>query len=231
MIQRTQRFDSTFGREQFETVPCHPHWLSKIIGTDLLNMYNDQSTDAEIIRQVLEGDVNAFEHLLTKYKGYVFKIVNKHIPASQAEETAQDVFIKAYQSLPSFKHKSSFRQWLAKIAVRTCYDYWRKHYKSRELPMSSLTEKHRDWLENIISDQSEQSFNEKSTQKETREMIDYALDRLSPEDRMVVELVYLEGMSGEEAAELLGWSVANVKVRSFRSRKKLQKLLSEFIES
>jgi RNA polymerase sigma-70 factor (ECF subfamily) len=56
-------------------------------------------------------------------------------------------------------------------------------------------------------------------------VLKYALNKLSPEDRMVIELVYLEGLSGKEAAELLGWSLANVKVRLFRSRKKLQKLL------
>jgi RNA polymerase sigma-70 factor, ECF subfamily len=61
-------------------------------------------------------------------------------------------------------------------------------------------------------------------------MLDWAMDRLSPEDRMVVELIYLEGLSGKEAADLLGWSVANVKVRAFRSRNKLRKLLSETIK-
>jgi RNA polymerase sigma-70 factor (ECF subfamily) len=97
--------------------------------------------------------------------------------------------------------------------------------------MSTLTEKHQDWLEKVISDQSSRLFNEQSSQKEAREVLDWALDRLSPEDRMVLELVYLEGLSGKEAAELLGWSVANVKIRSHRSRKKLRKLLTILIET
>ena len=70
-----------------------------------------------------------------------------------------------------------------------------------------------------------QSFYKDGEQQEAREVLDWALNKLSAEDRMVIELVYLEGLSGKEAAELLGWSVTNVKVRSFRSRKKLQKLL------
>ncbi|QTA90468.1 RNA polymerase sigma factor [Desulfonema magnum] len=193
-------------------------------------MHNHSDSDVEIVRRVIEGDVNAYEHLLKKYKDYVFKIVNKHIPYDQVEETAHDVFIRAYQSLPKFKNKGSFKQWLARIAVRTCYDFWRKTYRSRELPMSSLTEKQQHWVEKVISDQSEQSFSENELQKEAREVLDYALDRLSPEDRMVLELIYLKGLSGKEAAELLGWSIANVKIRLFRSRKKLHKLLTGFIE-
>lgn len=191
-----------------------------------MNNNSNQQGDVEIIERVLGGDVNAFEPLLTKYKGYVLSIVAKHMPYNQVEETAHDVFVRAYQSLPSFNNKSGFKQWLSVIAVRTCYDFWRKHYRSRELPMSSLSENHNDWLEKITSDHSIQSFNIESSQKEARELLDWALDRLSAEDRMVLELVYLEGHTVKEAAELLGWSVANVKVRSFRSRKKLKKLIS-----
>ena len=188
-------------------------------------------SDDEIVRRVLDGDVNAFERLLMKYQEQVLRIVRKHIPYGQVEETAQDVFVRAYRSLPTFKGKSGFKQWLSAITVRTCYDFWRKQYRSREFSMSTLTEKHQEWLENVISDQSSQLFNEQSSQKEAREVLGWALDRLSAEDRMVMELVYLEGLSGKEAAELLGWSVANVKIRSHRSRKKLRKLIAESMET
>ncbi len=194
-----------------------------------MRVSHSKPSDDEIIRRILDGDVNAFEHLLVKYQDQVLKIVRKRIPYGQVEETVQDVFVRAYQSLPAFKGKSGFKQWLSAIAVRTCYDFWRKQYRAREFPMSTLTEKHQDWLEKIISDQSSRLFNEQSFQKEAREVLDWALDRLSVEDRMVLELVYLEGLSGKEAAELLGWSVANVKIRSHRSRKKLRKLLAESI--
>lgn len=190
-----------------------------------------QPSDVEIVRRVLDGNVNAFEHLLVKYQEQVWRIVKKHVPYGQVEETAQDVFVRAYQSLPSFKGKSGFLQWLSVIAVRTCYDFWRKQYRFREIAMSTLTEKHQDWLEKVISDQSSRLFNEQSSQKEAREVLNWALNRLSAEDRMVLELVYLEGLSGKEAAELLGWSVANIKIRSHRSRKKLRKLLAELMET
>ena len=196
-----------------------------------MRVSHSKSSDDEIIRHILDGDVNAFEHLLVKYQDQVLKIVRKRIPCGQVEETVQDVFVRAYQSLPAFKGKSGFKQWLSAITVRTCYDFWRKQYRSREVSMSTLTEKHQDWLEKVMSDQSSQLFNEQSSQKEAREVLGWALDRLSAEDRMVMELVYLEGLSGKEAAELLGWSVANVKIRSHRSRKKLRKLIAESMET
>jgi RNA polymerase sigma-70 factor (ECF subfamily) len=181
--------------------------------------------DAEIVRQVLDGNVNAFETLVQRYERLALKIVKKHVPRSEVEDTAQNVFVRAYRSLPTFEGRSEFSQWLSSIAVRVCYDYWRKAYRSREMAMSTLTEKHREWLEEAISEGSEQAVHEQGSQKEARELLDWALGKLSAEDRMVLELVYLEGLSVKEAANLLGWSAANIKVRSFRSRKKLEKLL------
>jgi RNA polymerase sigma-70 factor (ECF subfamily) len=190
-----------------------------------------KSADSDIIHQVINGNINAFELLLERYQDLVLKIVKKHTPYDQAEEIVQDVFIRAYQSLPTFRGKSTFKQWLSSVAVKTCYDFWRKRYRSRELPMSSLSEAHQNWLEGVISNQSMAEFNQQSSQQEAREVLDWALERLSAQDRMVIELVYLEGLSVKEAAELLGWSTANVKIRSFRARKVLQKLLEELIDN
>jgi RNA polymerase sigma-70 factor (ECF subfamily) len=185
--------------------------------------------DEDIIRRIIDGEVNSFEYLLKKYQDHVLRIVKKHVPYHEVEEMAQEVFVRTYQALPGFKEEGSFKQWLSAIAVRTCYDFWRKQYRSKELPISDLTDSHRDWLEKTLSNQSDLSFNERSHVEEARELLDWALDRLSAGDRMVLELVYLEGLSVKEAAGLLGWSVSNVKVRSFRSRKKLEKILTEVL--
>ena len=192
---------------------------------------SSKPSDAEIVRRVIEGEINAFESLVLRYKDHVLEVVKKHVPYDDVEETAHDVFVRAYQSLSTFKERSSFRQWLSAIAVRACHDFWRKRYRSRELPMSSLAEEHQEWLEKVVSNRSGQSFDDKASQREARELLDWALDRLSPGDRMVLELVYLEGLSGKEAADLLGWSVANVKVRSLRARRKLRNLLARLIEA
>jgi len=182
-------------------------------------------SDAEIIRQVIDGDVNAFESLLTRYKESVLRIVKKHVPYNEVEDVAQDSFIRVFEALATFKGKGEFKQWLYAITLRTCYDYWRKAYRSKEISMNSLTERHQDWLEEVISERSESELQDKGLQKEAGELLDWALAKLSAEDRMVVELIYLEGLTGKEVADLLGWGLSNVKVRAFRSRKKLEKLL------
>ena len=195
-------------------------------------MQNDalRSSDEEIVRQVLNGNVNAFESVILRHRVLVLTIVKKHVPEDAVEETAQEAFVRAYQSLPTFKGTGHLSQWLSAIAVRTCYDYWRKAYRSREIPMSALSEKHSQWLKEVISQMPEETPDEREPQMEAREILNWALEKLLAGDRMVLELVYLEGRSVQEAAELLGWSKANVKVRLFRARMKLEKLLSKVKE-
>lgn len=191
---------------------------------------SDRLPDEALVQQIVQGEVNAFEMLLQRYQGYVLKIAAKHVPSAQVEEVAHDAFIRAYKSLPSFKQTSSFKSWLSSVAVRTCYDFWRKQYRSKEIPESSLSEEQQQWLQAAVASDSTQSFQQQADLKHARETLEWALNALSAEDRMVVELIYLEELSGKEAAKLLGWSVANVKVRAFRARKKLQKLLSRVID-
>jgi len=183
--------------------------------------------DAAIIERVIQGEVNAFEILLRKYESPVLRIVKRHIPPDFAEETVQDVFIRSYQALPGLKKKSDFRNWLSAIAVRTCYDFWRKKYRNREVPMSTLSEAQQERIETLLSTQTTEDQEDAGRRKEAGELLDWALAQLSPEDRMVTELVHLEGLSGQEAAKMLGWTVANVKIRSFRARKKLRTLLDK----
>jgi RNA polymerase sigma-70 factor (ECF subfamily) len=187
-------------------------------------------TDSEIVQRILQGEANAFGLLLNRHKDHALMMIKRRIPAKDVEDVAQEVFVKAYQSLPGFDPDSHFKKWLSVITVRTCCDYWRKAYRTRESPMSALSEKHAEWLEAVISSESADSADGKARQEEAKEVLAWALDRLSAEDRMVMEMVYLEGLTGRETAELLGWSVANVKVRAFRSRTRLRKLLSGLLE-
>jgi len=191
---------------------------------------DSQSSDTDIIRRILEGDLNAFEQVMARYGDYVLNTVRKHVPQNEVDEITQDVFIRVFQSLPSYRGKSEFKYWISAIARRACADFWRKAYKSKEIPLSTLSERHRNWLENTIADDSDETFRKAGSRKEARELLDWALARLSPEDRMVLELVHLEGLSGKEAARQLGWSVSNVKVRAHRSRKKLKKIISKVMD-
>ena len=189
-------------------------------------MHDGAETEArDIVKRVLEGEVNAFALLMERYQDYVLAIVKRHAPPNQVEELIQEVFIKAFQSLLGWRQTGRFRAWLSVIAVRTCYDYWRKHYRTREVPMSALSEAHREWLDRVLADASETTWQDITRRREAREILDWGLDQLSAADRMVLELVYLEGQPVKEAARLLGWTVANVKVRAFRARRKINKLL------
>jgi len=181
--------------------------------------------DAEIIGSVLNGNTGAFETLLAKYKNFVFAIVNRHIPRDHVEDVSQDVFIRVYQSLRKLKKADSFKTWLSAITLRTCYDFWRKRYRSKEMPVSALSSEQRDWIERTISDSSAKDWEEKGREKEAQEVLTWLLTLLNPAERMVIDLVYLEGLSTREAAGRLGWSEANVKVRAFRIRQKLKKHL------
>jgi RNA polymerase sigma-70 factor (ECF subfamily) len=192
----------------------------------MMNALVGDSSDAEIIGEVLAGNVNAFEALLERYECYVSGIATRHVPRESVREVAHDTFLRAYQSLKTFKGEKPFKHWLSKIAVRCCYDFWRAHYRNRERPISAISDEGRDWVAGVLSEASMESFTEHSSRSEAITLLHWALDRLSAEDRTVLTLTWLEGYSVREAAERLGWSVPNVKVRSFRARKKLRKVLS-----
>ena len=184
-----------------------------------------EPTDVDVVRRVLAGDVNAFEILMARYQAYVFSIVRKHVPMENVEAVAHDIFVRAYRSLPKYQQKSVFSKWLAGISVRACAAFWRKRYRRQEVPMSRLSDDYRKWLENVLADESTDDFRKTGQRQEAKQILDWALGQLSAKERMVLELVHLEGYSTIEAAGLMGCSAANIKIRAFRARKKIKKLL------
>jgi RNA polymerase sigma-70 factor (ECF subfamily) len=185
--------------------------------------------DEEIIHRVVCGDINAFKYLLERHQTRVFGIISRRVPREDAEEVAHDTFVRAYTSLSTYKRMGDFKSWLTKIAVRVCYDYWRDRYRRREQPMSALSEEQLKWLARAAFDQASRTHGERVSMHESRELLEWAMGGLSPEDRTVLELVHIEGRPVKEVAELLGWSTVNVKVRSYRSRKKLRAILERLI--
>lgn len=189
-------------------------------------------TDNEIIDIITGGNVNAYEILIERHKNHIFKVVGRHMSYELVEETAHEAFVRAYISLPTFGSqptfgkKGSFKGWLTSIALRTCNDHWRKAYRNREQAVSSASADHSEWLTNVLSGRSLEIHENETAQQEARDILNFALDTLSADDRMVIELVYLEGFTAKEAAALLGWSTANVKIRIFRAKIKLKKVLS-----
>lgn len=186
-----------------------------------------EPNDAEIIRRVLNGETDLFEQILNRYKVRVFGIVGKHVTPDDVEEVAQDVFIRVFKSLPTYRHRSRFGHWLSSIAVRTCHDYWRGRYRSREVAVSNLSESHRRWLERVIATESDVSFADETGREEAGEILKWALGQLPEKDKTVLELIYFQDYTIQETAALLGWKQTTVKVRSFRSRRKLQTILEK----
>jgi RNA polymerase sigma-70 factor, ECF subfamily len=184
-----------------------------------------ETQDTEIVKEILGGNVNAFRHLMTRYENLVISIVKRHVPQDDVEDNVQEAFLRSYRSLPTFKGDSGFKPWLTMITVRTCYDFWRSRYKRQEVQGGTLSEGGEEWIEAALATVSSRRFYEGNQQKEAREVLGWAMGKLSAGDRMVLELVYFEGQSVKEAGDLLGWSTVNVKVRLFRARKKLHALL------
>ncbi len=182
-------------------------------------------SDGAVIGRILGGDVDGFESIMDRYAEHVGRIAARRVPREDAQEVIQDIFVRSYLSLSTYAGKGEFKWWLTKIAERTCYDYWRERYRRRERPASALSEDQARWVARAISERSIRADADGAASREARELLAWALDRLSPEDRAVLELVHIEERPVAEAAELLGWSTVNVKVRAYRSRKKLRAIL------
>ncbi len=187
-------------------------------------MHRSGLSDEELIRLVVVGDVELFEVLMHRHQDHVSRIAGGHVPSEMVPEVAHEVFVKAYTGLATFAFEQPFPHWLATIAIRTCYDFWRTH-KGADVPVSALTADHQRWIDRVLATQSDEEFSEQSRQQEATEVLQWALAQLSPENRMVVTLVHLDGHSVQEAADVLGWSVVNVKVRAHRARQALRHLL------
>lgn len=185
--------------------------------------------DDQTIRRIHGGDVNAFELLVRRYGERVNKAVARHVPRDQREEVVQDTWVRAFRSLDGFQPGTRFGDWLSGIAVRASYDFWRQHYRRREVPESTLGESHREWIEAVGAERSAEEFRTQVRRQEASEVLKYALAQVSAEDRMVVSLVHLEGLSAREAAQQLGLSVVNVKVRAHRSRRRMRLALENWL--
>ena len=186
---------------------------------------SDVSADAAIIHDILRGQVNSFELLLDRYQDHVSKIVRSNVPWDEAPEVAHETFVRAFQSLGGYRGIRPFKHWLAKIAVRCCHDFWRSYYQ-KERQVGGLPDDCRTWVDEVLSDRSPEEATERM---EARDLLQWALGQLSPDDRMVLTLTYLNEYSGTEAADLLGWSLPRVKIQSYRARRKLRAILTKIL--
>jgi RNA polymerase sigma-70 factor (ECF subfamily) len=182
-----------------------------------------ERTEAELIADALRGDAASFEPLIQKYSPRVFATARRYARReSEVEDIVQEVWLKAYEKLSSFRGEAPFEHWLMRLAVRTCYDFLRSHQRNRETSFSELSEPEDDWLDRFVAQPD--SADEKADA--ARLLVERVLEQLSPPARLIITLLEIEERSVKEIAALTGWSVALVKVRAFRARGEMRKILS-----
>lgn len=193
---------------------------------DTLGPMTNDEDDWKLTRRILEGESAAFATLVERHEQTVLAIVSRRIPAGERREVTHETFVRAYRSLRGFRGEQPFEHWLSKIAVRHCYDFWRKRYRSRERSESELSNDEREWLRSAASSSEQSRFLSEEERKHAASVLERALEELGAETRAVIELVHLEGRTIRDAAELLGWTAVNVKVRAHRGRKQLREILT-----
>lgn len=183
-----------------------------------------EATEAELIAAVLRGDAESFEPLVAKYSPRVFATARRYARReSEVEDIAQEVWVKAFQKLASFRGEAPFEHWLMRLTVRTCYDFLRGHQRNRELSFSDLSDSESDWLERAVK-QADQKTDDADA---ARQLVGRILSQLSPSARLIITLLEIEERSVKQIAALTGWSVPLVKVRAFRARAEMKKILAK----
>lgn len=181
--------------------------------------------DNEIISKVLSGEHQAYAGLVNRYQNYVFTLALRMVKTREdAEEVAQDVFIKAYKYLADFRGASKFSTWLYTIVNNTCISFLRK----KKLDIHSL-----DNEAVFERAQVQESGMHANTieQKSKLNMVHQAIAMLGPDDAQIITLFYKAEQSLEETAQVLGIEVNAAKVRLHRARTRLkEKMESHFAE-
>ena len=181
------------------------------------------TNDQHLINQIIGGDTNAFSVLVNRYKDLVFTLSLRVLKnREEAEEVAQDTFIKAYKSLSKFKGDSKFSTWIYKIAYNTSLDRIKKNKKHiNDVAINEFTEHQVKTIDNALS---------KLEQTEQEQAIQDCIALLPGEDSFLLTLYYFEELSLDEISETVGLKPNNVKVKLFRSRKKLATILKQRLE-
>lgn len=180
-----------------------------------------EQSDSDILRDIANGNVEAFRFLIERYEAKVFRIIGARVPRDDVRDISHDVFVSAFRSLTSFRGDQPFEHWIARIARNRAVDYWREKRRSREVPDSALGDDQRRALMSALALESSAEFERAAEQEHFRQLLYRTLGELTPAEREVLILAHFEGHDHKSIAQMLGWSVVNVKVRIFRARQKL----------
>ncbi len=174
--------------------------------------------DLADVRQSYQGDPEAYRRLIERYQEHIGRILWRFSRDRRVhEELVQDVFVEAYLGLESYRGKAPFAHWLARIATRVGYRYWKQVDRQKKIGSFPLEE----W------DQLPCDSGEKMDAGQAAALVHQLLGQLPPRDRLVLTLRYLEECDVGETARRTGWTKSMVKVQTWRARKKLEKLFTE----
>jgi RNA polymerase sigma-70 factor, ECF subfamily len=179
-------------------------------------------SDNEIISRVLKGEQNAYAELVNRYQNYVFTLTLRLVKSREdAEEVAQDVFVKAYRSLADFRGESKFSTWLYTITNTTSITFLRK----KKLEVHSLDN------ENVfeVADSKDSGLRANMIEQKSRvSMVTKAIALLSPADAEIITLFYKVEQSLDEIGKILGLETNTVKVRLHRARTRLKEKMENY---
>jgi RNA polymerase sigma-70 factor, ECF subfamily len=187
-----------------------------------------ERADAELAARARDGDEAAFEELFRRHRRRVALIASRFFrQREQVEEVVQESFAKAFFALAEFGggRDASFAAWLARIAFNVSYDELRRQKRRPEGALEDLTEEESATLAERLRDGGANA----EGRAVSRDLAAKLLARLSPEDRLVLVLLEVEGLSVAEIAGLLGWTGSKVKVRAHRARAHLRRVLERFL--
>ena len=193
------------------------------------SVVSDRDLDWAIVQRVQNGEVSAFNQLVQKYRQPLFStIYNMTGNREDATDIAQEVFIKAFQSIKRFRGQASFYTWLYRIAVNSSITFIKRAKKQRFINYETIDE-------TLVSSEILEYFTAKTKTekgallKELQEKLNEALQKLSPKHRIVVILHEVEGMNHKEIADITKTSEGTVRSRLHYAKKMLQAFLQEYI--
>lgn len=174
---------------------------------------------AECLERVRRRDEDAARELMEFLYPLVLKVIRAHLPRRLSEEDlVQMVFLKVFVHLDQYQGRVPLTHWVSRIAVNTCHSALKAEKVRPELRWADLSDAEQAVVDSLAAEAPPSG-------PEAAEFVNSLLARLSPADRLVIRLLHLEEKSVAEIRDLTGWSIAGVKVRAFRARQRLQKMM------
>lgn len=186
--------------------------------------------DLEKVRAAQAGDREAFDWLVERHKDIVYAVAYRFArDPDLALDLSQDIFIRAYRGIRSFKERSSFSTWLYRIAMNTCIDHTRK--RSRSVDSAAVPEEVAEYADSIPLESTASVSPVKGVlSSELGEQIQRAIDQLPDYHKSVFVLYEIEGLSYKEIADVVGCSIGTVMSRLHYARKKLRSMLEPYVD-